>query len=154
MHNCLCAQISPLIRTRSHWIRARPNDPILTWLPLLRACFLTRSQSEALALGLQRVFLAGHDLALITGNSSRRAILFFVFRPAPSSRPSPRDFPGVVSLAGLPGGSVTRGAASSDFRSGHMSRQRHVREESLPAEPACEKTASCRENWTGFGVRA
>lgn len=34
-----------------------------------------------------------------------------------------------------------------------MSRQPPVREESLPSEPACEKkTASCRENWTGFGV--
>lgn len=137
MHNCLCVQLSPLIRTRSHWIRARPNDLILTWLPLSRACFLTRSQSEAPVLGLQYVFLAGCDLAHLTGNSSRRAILFFLCVQTSAKF---ETFASWLSWC-----CVTRGAASSDFRSCHMSRQPPVREESLPSEPACEKkTASCR----------
>ena len=111
------AQISPLLRAQSCWIRVQPNKLILTWLPLWRPFFLMRSHSEALQF---HIVLRGHSGARNTGNGfTRRHSILAAFRPVLISRPLPPDFPGALAATSLNG--CHSGAAYSDLRSCHIS---------------------------------
>lgn len=60
LHVCLSLSKAPLpISAQSHWIRAHTNGLILTWSPLHRSYFQTRSHSEVLGFRLQHIFFFG-----------------------------------------------------------------------------------------------